>query len=134
MHIQNVKRSNFCTNFNGTLNIYNRHKNRWLYLNTTSEQDNALRKLFNPESAHMKKNFIHGNEHLFGNMNNDELLKFMKNFSYTIKGINLPVPSNKETAFLSHIKDNLCKIELYCMNVDNTFKIAHSFVPPRTLK
>lgn len=113
--------------FNGEIKIYNCHKNRYFLLDTIAPEDKILSDFF-----YSFVNFLQGKwkGDLFSQkMKPDDLLKFIKTFPKTLKGFNLPKPSETSSATISYYRPDHINYHYYEINVDNAFWIKHWFHP-----
>ncbi len=116
--------SNYNTQFNGNLGMYNFHKNRWFVKSTTTKEDKILSDFF--DSFHLRFNES-GFYNFYSRMENNDLLKYIKEFPKKSKGINLPKPSEPCYANIHYYNDPVGARSSYDIAVNGAFKIIHEF-------
>ena len=114
--------SNYNTQFKGKLGMYNYHKNRWFVKSTTTKEDKILSDFF--DSFHLRFNES-GFYNFYSRMENNDLLKYIKEFPKKSKGINLPKPSEELCAYVHYFNNPVGNRSSYEITVNKTFKIIH---------
>ena len=125
MKVQKIQsNTNYNTSFNGKLCMYNYHKNRWFFKDTTPKEDKILSNLL--DSFHLK--FIgRGFYNFYSQFEHFDLVEYIKLFPKKTKGINLPKPSEPCYANIHYYNDPVGPRSSYEITVNRAFKIVHEF-------
>lgn len=116
--------SNQNLQFNGELAMYNYHKNRWFVKATTLKEDKILSDFFDSFNLRFSGS---GFYNFYSRIENNDLLKYIKQFPKKSKGINLPKPSEECCASVHYYNDPVGSLSSYDITADNGFKIIHTF-------
>lgn len=121
--VHRIQSNNYNTSFNGKFRMYNYHKNRWFFKDTTPKEDKILSNLL--DSFDLKFSGS-GFYNFYSKMEHSDLGEYIKLFPKKTKGINLPKPS-KPCANIEYVNDPCGDRSSYEITAKRAFKIIHEF-------